>query len=103
MAMRIVLSVICIALFIPFGIIGCIDTSSQHPSRLPSCPVLRYRRPFLCYSTQYDSHVLLTENILTTIERRYRKNLNARIQSIRMAVPPFECWNGIMGRRRAKG
>ncbi|PBK70811.1 hypothetical protein ARMSODRAFT_1017598 [Armillaria solidipes] len=44
--------IVCVAVFILFGIIGCIDIS-QYPSRLPSCPVPRYRHPFLCYGTQY--------------------------------------------------
>ncbi len=86
-----------------FGIIGCIDPSSQHPSRLPSCPVPRHRHPFLCYSTQYDSRVLSTENISTSIERRYCTNINARIQSLRIAAPALQVlkWND--GPKKSKG
>ncbi|SJL12953.1 uncharacterized protein ARMOST_16388 [Armillaria ostoyae] len=52
-------SVVCVTVFILFGIIGCIDPSSQHPSRLPSCPVPRHRHPFPSTMTTSTPIVLL--------------------------------------------
>ncbi|KAK0445251.1 hypothetical protein EV421DRAFT_2034711 [Armillaria borealis] len=74
-------SVVCIAVFILFGIVGCIDPSSQaalfHMTVAPSSATAP--STIIMSSRPKTSH--------TTIERRYRTNLNARIQSLRVAVP----------------